>query len=385
MIGSVALALVTPTMGAGSVTSASRSAEASCGQTVTASVTLASDLVGCAGSGLVVGAAGITIDLGGHTLRGTNAPKSAGIENNGYPNVRIVNGTISGFRDFGVAIRNARGNTVDRLTVRQIGEGNKESDHLGAAGVLLDHSPGGVVTRSVVTNNVNAWQSDGVDVLFSRGTRIEKNRLSNNAWNGLAVIQSPSSRVIGNTLDHNANNGLEANTGNGVSISGNGANRNVHVGLVVGSISGATVGGNSATANGREGLFFFDLARSSILGNTSTGNAAGIALLGGQHGSTGNRIVGNQATRNRGDGIGVNGANAKSPANGNLLSGNTASANRGQGVVVDGSATANRLQRNVANGNARHGISAVAGSIDGGGNRARANRVPPQCVGVACA
>src|SRR5580765_4206880 len=66
----------------------------SCGDTITRSVRLAGDVLGCTDAGLVVGAAGITIDLGGHTLAGTNVPKSVGIGNDGHANVRIVNGNI---------------------------------------------------------------------------------------------------------------------------------------------------------------------------------------------------------------------------------------------------------------------------------------------------
>lgn len=66
----------------------------------------------------------------------------------------------------------------------------------------------------------------------------------------------------------------------------------------------------------------------------------------------------NVATRNRGDGPGEG------------------------GIVVDG--TGNGLTRNVATGNAGVGIRAVAGTRDGGGNRAFDNGRQPQCSGVAC-
>jgi hypothetical protein len=42
-----------------------------CGDTITHSVTLTADLGPCPGDGLIVGADGITIDLGGHTLTGS--------------------------------------------------------------------------------------------------------------------------------------------------------------------------------------------------------------------------------------------------------------------------------------------------------------------------
>jgi hypothetical protein len=50
-----------------------------------------------------------------------------------------------------------------------------------------------------------------------------------------------------------------------------------------------------------------------------------------------------------------------------------------------GDSTGNVLTANVANFNRAHGISAVAGTIDGGGNIAHHNTPPPNCLGVFCA
>jgi hypothetical protein len=45
-------------------------AQPACGQVITHSIALQADVTGCTGPGLVVGADGITIDLGGHTIAG---------------------------------------------------------------------------------------------------------------------------------------------------------------------------------------------------------------------------------------------------------------------------------------------------------------------------
>ena len=83
-------------------------AKIKCGQTLTQSVRLTDDLVNCPGDGLVIGADGITVDLGGHTLDGVASaaacdvrPANAGIRNTGYDRVTLVNGTIKQF-DLGV-------------------------------------------------------------------------------------------------------------------------------------------------------------------------------------------------------------------------------------------------------------------------------------------
>src|SRR2546423_11409696 len=55
-------------------------ASPSCGSTLTTNTTLTADLV-CAGDGLIIGADGITLNLGGHTI--TRTPRGNGI-NDGF-------------------------------------------------------------------------------------------------------------------------------------------------------------------------------------------------------------------------------------------------------------------------------------------------------------
>jgi hypothetical protein len=70
------LRLVAPAMLLGVFAGAAASAAAShvgCGDTITVSTTLDSDLVECPGSGIIVGADKITLDLNGHTVGGVVA------------------------------------------------------------------------------------------------------------------------------------------------------------------------------------------------------------------------------------------------------------------------------------------------------------------------
>src|SRR3954469_9265176 len=66
-----------------------------CGQVVAHDVTLEADL-DCSGDdspALVIGAAGVTVDLGGHTL--LDDPATVGIDNSGgYDDVTIRNGRV---------------------------------------------------------------------------------------------------------------------------------------------------------------------------------------------------------------------------------------------------------------------------------------------------
>ena len=279
--------------------------------------------------------------------------------------------------------------------------------------MLVKDSPNTLVTANTVTNDVSAFQSDGVDVLSSAGTTVSGNRLANNAWNGMVVIDSPGTRVIGNALDGNQNQGIEVNFGSdGTLLAGNHAGNNVSNGLVVGAVSGARIEGNALTGNGESGLFMFDLLNSRVSANRAGGNGVGIDLEGGQNGSTGNRIANNDASRNAEAGLVVGGgandnvivanvsnANQGGPDNGggivlfavtgNTVRGNVANQNRDVGIGVfedqPGDSTGNVLTANVANSNRNHGISAVDGTVDGGGNVAHGNTPPPNCLGVSCA
>src|SRR6516164_4339124 len=180
-----------------------------CGQTISASTRLANDLVDCPGDGLVIGADNITLDLAGHSISGLNSPGSEGIADNGHGGITVKNGTISNFFLHGIGLRRAPGSAVSNMTIRKIGAGGVAGEV--SAGVLVDKSPNASVSKSTVTNDVSAFQSDGVDVLQSASAVISGNRLTRNAWDGMFVFFSSHTRVVGNTFDGNQNQGIEVN------------------------------------------------------------------------------------------------------------------------------------------------------------------------------
>src|SRR5260221_10293181 len=74
-----------------------RSSSLICGDTITRNLVLTGDLdCSAAGTdGLHVGASGITLDLGGHTITGSGGGAGQyGIVSDGYNRVTITNGTI---------------------------------------------------------------------------------------------------------------------------------------------------------------------------------------------------------------------------------------------------------------------------------------------------
>ena len=409
----VALSATAATLGVLSVPIAATAATSTvvkCGQVVTTSIRVANNLVNCPGNGLVIGANNVTVDLAGHSISGMNKHGSEGIADDGHAGVRIQNGTIARFFAHGVGLRNAPHSTVSSMTIRAIGAGGAEPDT--SAGVLVQDSPSSSVLTSTVANDVKAFQSDGVDILSSEGSTIQGNTLASNSWDGLVVLFSPDTRVIGNALQGNKNQGLELNGASDRSVvSGNFAGNNVDNGLVVGDVSGVVIENNFLRGNPDNGLFMFDLHGARITNNQAGGNGGGIDLEGGQNGSTNNVLAGNQTNRNTFVGMVV-----ADGANHNVVMGNTADSNQGVpgqgGGIIIASANGNTVKSNVAIGNldvgigvfedqpgdtkrnvltgnfvqrnGGHGIDAVAGTIDGGGNRASGNTPPPQCLGVVC-
>ncbi|MBN1528329.1 MAG: right-handed parallel beta-helix repeat-containing protein [Thermoleophilaceae bacterium] len=310
-----------------------RTQDVACGQTVTEDVRLTGDLdcdfdpLGPVESpnGLVVGADGIDVDLGGHGIGGgVNVGGSGvrGIDNTGgFDNVTIRNGGVGGW-GVGVELEGATGNVLRRFDAQG--------------------SPTGMRIAGGAFNAVHGGALAG--------------RL-----NGLLVASSP-----GTTVDAAAVDGA---FGTGLSIAGDSVRvSDSRIGTSVGyalEISGA---GNSvlhSEVGARPGFF---------------GPFGGILVGGG----TENRLIGNTVTGvdapvagEEGDGIRV-----AATAAGTTIRLNVASDNQGDGIDVD-DATA-RLGGNVANSNTDLGIEAAAGVTDLGGNAASGNGNPLQCLNVFC-
>jgi hypothetical protein len=105
-------------------------ASVQCGDTLTTNTTLTADL-GCSGTALKIGAPKLTLNLGGHTLRGDGT--GVGVDNSGgHDEVTIQGGTIQGFA-VGVLLSNASNNPLTRLTVRK----NVATQGAGGVGISL--------------------------------------------------------------------------------------------------------------------------------------------------------------------------------------------------------------------------------------------------------
>ncbi|MDQ2910534.1 MAG: right-handed parallel beta-helix repeat-containing protein [Actinomycetota bacterium] len=429
--------------------SASRAAaqQPSCGATIVKDTRLRHDLMCAQGDGLVIGADGVTLDLGGHTIAGGG--DSVGVEILQHDRVSVVNGTIRSFRT-AVEASGMPGGGPDGEPIPPDIAIRDRIEHVRmlacGTGVAILFADRATVSESSITGCER-----GILILGSHETHVSDDRLTDNQV-GVEIQGGGENRVLRAAFRRNSEVGLSLRSSDNTirenSIEGS------HVGIYLFSrlrnkieqnqlAGGFDVDGNPV---GGDGIFFDAssdegagnnhedvVVRNSIsrynrgvvldgpsLDNTISANqisknrSAGVEVS-GAHGNVfeqnvivenGERIVLEDETIVVGDGIRLRGfeqdANAENLFRGNSLLRNFAdgislSGAESLGVVVERN-TASRngddgididfpgvlVKANSAHANGDLGIEAVPGTIDGGGNTAHGNGNPAQCLNVVC-
>ena len=373
-----------------------------CGAHVTTSVTLTSDIGPCPPNtdGIVIAANGITVNLNGHTITGTDTTNKTKTEQVG---VRFLNvfgstvegpGTVTGF-DAGVYIGAGGNNTVDQV-----------SADANIAHVLLTNGVN-VADPEATPCNIG----DGITTFNSSGNTISNNEASGNGpYSGISLVGSSSNNTVsGNTSQNNDVSNIlpDGSTSGpcgpfgaakvgpgrphqdiGIRIEGPGATNNV-------------VSDNTSAGNQLEGISIHDnVCQKSgphvptgtppntgnlVEGNTVTGNGFadntdGISTL--SQGPAGvvcppsdNTITGNVSNGNSHDGIHIAGRGSS----GNVVTDNTADNNGYAGVDLDGGqfsgqlgmalpgADGDTVSGNFADNNTKYGIRLGGGSVTSSG------------------
>jgi parallel beta-helix repeat protein len=123
---------------------------------------------------------------------------------------------------------------------------------------------------------------------------------------------------------------------------------------------------------------FFSRARTTVVTDSFVAENAGAGIFSASS-SDGNTLSGNRVLHNGGDGIFVSNSTTR-------IAGNRASFNGGNGIVLhDSPGFPDVIADNVADGNGQLGITADFPGFDGGGNAAKHNGDPRECVNVSCA
>ncbi len=236
----------------------------SCGQTLVEDAKLANDLTDCPGDGLTAGAAGITVDLNGHTIDGSGV--GIGIFSGSFANVTIQGGSVT---EFGTGIRiglAAQGNSIRSVRVSK-----------STARGIDAEGPQALVTASVAFDNDEA----GIGI-FGAGSSVTNSTANGNETLGIRVAGAGPTRVSGNTVLSNGTGGVDAVGGAPTQLTNNVAN------------------GNGAAGNGAAGLSVHaTVVEATLTKNTASFNT-GLGIRAGSGGVTdggGNKAGGNEDLR----------------------------------------------------------------------------------------
>jgi parallel beta-helix repeat protein len=333
-------------------------AQPACGETITEDTTLESDLT-CydwPSIGVVIGAPGITLDLGGHSIR---TIRSA-IVNEGHHDVTIRNGTVTG-EEGAIRLTGVKRNLIEDMRFER--------------GVLY-----GVRASDSDRNRIVSNEFAGMGVSLRTGS--DRNTVERNSFNGyesfVSMESSNDNRVLDNVIQGGEGPKMTVYEASGNRIARNHVLSDVDVAIsliranyteLVDNVTGLASGGG---ANGG-GIRLRESSSTLLRGNIFARASPGVLVESGAE----NALRGNVAFLGNTDGFVVEEA-----AFGTLVQNNDAVSNADDGFEIRSPGTV--LTRNTANGNGDLGIEAVAGVVDGGGNRASGNGNPLQCVNVFC-
>lgn len=345
-----------------------------CGDTITSDTTLANDLTDCPNNGVVIGANDVTLDLNGHTIDGDGQPFEpcsegdfcdVGVANDGHRGVRVINGSVTEF-DVGVFIFAADRNRVVRIS----------SSANALFGFVFLESARSAIRNSSGNDNIPP-EGDGLGLFGSHRTRVVGNTFKRNGL-GIHVSDSTNNLFRGNLISRTEDGPGMLVEADRNEMRGNVCRRN-GICILVARGSGNVVAGNRvrgdddgiAVENGRGNL----LIRNRIVETRRSG-----IYLGLTHppiGGSGNVVRNNVVIGSGGEGFKVTKHDHHS-----ILRQNVARGAGDDGFRVQ--SRTSKLTDNRAIGNGDLGIRAVEGVTDGGGNVARRNGDPRQCVNISC-
>lgn len=259
-------------------------AHVSCGQTILVSTVLDSNVGPCTGTGLIVAASNITLDLNGFTVSGGPAGEGGpGIQVSGRTGVTVKNGTVSQF-DAGVAIEGGSGNTVTGMRILD----NRSNFGDYGDGIAVFNSNSNSITNNQVRNN---GPYDGIGLIRSSFNVIDSNQITDNnqsTTNTAGIRLENLNLGAGGNFPSNDNivtNNLVSNSGTfGIQVFAGGSRNQIKF--------------NQSVNNTLDGITVFAGGNNNVIeGNRVQGNRAnGIrirAAAGSFPGPTGNQILRN--------------------------------------------------------------------------------------------
>ena len=344
------------------IVAAPASAQPACGDVITQDTTLTADMdCHAAGPGVVIGAPGITLDLGGHKIDAHNNA----VTNPGYANVTIRNGSIY-FDNIGVLLIGATGNTIRDLDIDGL-----------ITGIALRNSDGNrIVGNHLLSSLIDLDENSDHNVVRDNVTRGRE---------GLIGISGSHNRVVRNVVWAGDTGAMSVYRGHHNELLRNMIVAERATLLAVVESDDNLISDNRlvqySASYGEAGIRVTGSSRNLFRANRLSDVPLGVAIESGADNVFRRNLVEGQVLQTfiytEPDGFRVEAA-----ANGTLLQNNQVQGFEDDGIDVEAPGTT--IRRNTANDNGDFGIEAVAGVVDGGGNTASGNGNPLQCLNVFC-
>lgn len=357
-----------------------------CGQVVMINVVLSHDLADCPGDGIVIGAAGITVDLNGRTVDGIGL--GSGIRNDGYDGVTITNGVLQEF-DYGVFLSGAANGTISSLTLQLNQDVGVWLDSAGSGLVqgntVLNNSYGiilsGFTQNSVVENNLIVESDNTAVLLTGTSSNILRSNIITASGDGAIELAdgANNNRIEANSLTEGGDAGIIIEHSSENELVDNLINQMSDSGIVLDNAHNNTIRNNNLRFN--SGGLELSSATGNLIESNDTSYTTGIGIEVGDH-ALNNVIMLNTANFNNAKGILIE-AEVENAAMqpGNWLDRNIVVGNQSDGIAV--TKAGHTLTANVANNNQDWGIYAELGN-SGSGNSASGNIKPEQCYNIVC-
>jgi len=231
-----------------------------CGDTVTASMTIANDLSGCTGVALTIAGPNVVVNFNNHTI--TSANGTTGVEvSTSATGATLLNGNVSGF---------VTGIDVVAGTVSVSGFGLFEN----GTGINVS----GALNVQLVRNRLEG-DSTGISLTGFAGTppmvaQIKQNTITRGGF-GILAANSRRDQIVANTVSQNSGDGINVFTSPDGLIADNDVSGNAGRGIVVGDSDATNLIDNTSSRNGRDGVFikdsFIDVIDNRIDANSGDG------------------------------------------------------------------------------------------------------------------
>ena len=273
---------------------------ATCGQTITSSVTIDNDLTCTTSQILIIGADNIVIDCTNHKLTGNTA--NVGIDLSSRTNVTIKNCIINN-TNYGIYLWSSSNNNLTNNTAYNNSNGirlesnsnynnltNNTAYNNSNAGIRIEYSN----TTTIINNSFYNNKYDGIFLVYANNNTLNNNTAYNNS-EGIYLFESSNNTLTNNTAYNSTYGILIQQSSNNNTLTNNTAYNNSDSGIRIESSSNNNTLTNNTAYKNSYGIYLYNNANNNTLtNNTAYNNTEGLYLSGSRY----NLITGNNASEN---------------------------------------------------------------------------------------